>query len=490
MTGSRTPDLITMSRFPFRSITMPSPLKIPLLLLALLPGPSPSLAASDDSYRSASATFDRITKTGQVSAHARNVILFVGDGMSLTTVTAARIFEAQTRGASGEENFLSFEEFPATALSKTWALNRQVPDSASTMTAMVTGAKTDFWKLSVDSTTTEEECDQGWLETILELAEKKKLSTGIVSTARLTHATPAATYAHSPNRSWEAKSGHDRCPDIASQLVDHSIGDGLEVALGGGMSFFLPITSGGKRTDGRDLTKEWQQRDASLVVTNTEQLLGVDNSVRHLLGLFSDSHMEFELARNRSPEGQPSLSQMTSKALEILKTGKRGFFLMVEAGRIDHAHHGTSARNALAETVELSNAVRVARQLTGRETLIIVTADHSHTMTMSGYPQKGTSILGFAGKDRNGLPYTTLNYANGPGYRAPESLETPRPDLTEVDTAGDRYRQEALIDLAIETHGGEDVPVYATGPGSQWVRGVMEQNVIFHIMKAALLDYR
>lgn len=452
--------------------------------------PFSSTAGSDSGYEAGAAHLKELRNTKTPSARAKGVILFVGDGMSMATVTAARIFEAQVRGERGEENLLSFEKFPATALSKTYALNRQVPDSASTMTAMVTGTKTNFWTLSVDESNTEELCDVGWLKTILELAEEEGLATGVVSTARLTHATPAATFAHSANRGWESKTENETCPDIASQLIDFKYGDGLEVVLGGGKSHFIPIKAGGKREDGRNLTEEWQSQDQSAFVENTQQLLNVDPDVNHLLGLFSASHMDFELARDKTPEGQPSLSQMTEKALGILMKNKRGYFLMVEAGRIDHAHHGTSAKNALMETVELSNAVEVAGRLTGKNVLTIVTADHSHTMTMSGYPERGTNILGFAGKDKNGLPYTTLSYANGPGYRAPQSLEKVRTDLTEVDTTDDEYLQEALIDIQLETHGGEDVPIYAKGPGSQWVRGVMEQNVIFHIMKAALLDYR
>jgi alkaline phosphatase len=460
------------------------------LLAALILASFSTISQADAGYDSGAAQLKQIKQIKTPSRKAKGVILFVGDGMSMATITAARIFEGQQQGETGEENLLSFEEFPATALSKTYALNRQVPDSASTMTAMVTGTKTNFWTLSVDKSNTEEQCDTGWLKTILEMAEEEGLSTGVVSTARLTHATPGATFAHSANRGWEGNAENEKCPDIASQLIDFNYGDGLEVALGGGKSFFVPTDDGGKREDGRNLPSEWQTKNGSELVENTQGLLQASPDTKNLLGLFSDSHMDFELARDKSPEGQPSLAQMTEKALEILMKNKRGFFLMVEAGRIDHAHHGTSAKNALAETVELSNAVEIAKQVSGKKTLIIVTADHAHTMTMSGYPERGTDILGFAGKDKKGLPYTTLSYANGPGYKAPPSIEAPRADLTEVNTADDQYRQEATIDLSIETHGGEDVPIYASGPGSQWVRGVMEQHVIFHIMKAALLDYR
>jgi hypothetical protein len=136
---------------------------------------------------------------------ARNVILFVGDGMGVSTVTAARILEGQLRGERGEENVLSFEELPHLALSKTYTVNQQVSDSAPTMSAIMTGVKTLDGVLSVAGNISAAEPSAAKVEaaaqqTLLELAEQAGLSTGIVSTARITHATPGATYAHTPRR--------------------------------------------------------------------------------------------------------------------------------------------------------------------------------------------------------------------------------------------------------------------------------------------------
>ncbi len=169
---------------------------------------------------------------------------------------------------------------------------------------------------------------------------------------------------------------------------------------------------------------------------------------------------------------------------------------MVEAGRIDHGHHAGNAYRALTDTIELSKAVRTAlKNVDLEETLIIVTADHSHTFNMAGYPQRGNPILGvvkvpdsagnFVGhisKDAQGKSYTTLSYANGPGYVNGDL----RPDLTHVDTINPDYRQAAIVPLKSETHSGEDVAIYAIGAGSQTVHGTLEQNVIYHIMKYAL----
>jgi len=233
----------------------------------------------------------------------------------------------------------------------------------------------------------------------------------------------------------------------------------------------------------------------------------------HLLGLFERSHMKYEVDRATDTGGEPSLSEMTSKAIDILAKNPQGFFLMVEGGRIDHAHHAGDAYRALNETIEFSRAVKVALEKTdAQKTLIIVTADHSHVLTIAGYPKRGNSILGkviYPGqtepaKDLLGLPYTTLSYANGPGYtgasdkqpQGPKSfphepsastgITAGRPDLTTVDTTAPNYLQEAPVPLGAETHGGEDVVIYATGPGAYLVHGVQEQNVIFHIIKDSL----
>ena len=186
---------------------------------------------------------------------AKNVILFVGDGMGVSTVTAARILEGQLQGGNGEENLLSFEKFPYTALAKTYNTNQQTPDSAGTMTAMMSGIKTKAGIIGVDSTVVRGDCNTlagAEVPTLLEQAEEMGLSTGIVSTARITHATPAATYAHVVDRNFEDDrdaskfTAPELCKDIASQLVDFPYGDGLEVALGGGRRSFI------KREDGAD----------------------------------------------------------------------------------------------------------------------------------------------------------------------------------------------------------------------------------------------
>ena len=459
---------------------------------------------------------------------AKNVILFVGDGMGVSTVTAARILEGQINNRDGEFNRLSFEKFGYMAHSVTASANQQTSDSAPTATAMVAGIKANDGAISVDQDIprTENSAETNAahsVKTILERAEERGMSTGVVTTARFTHATPAVNYAHIADRDWEADSNLPAgatVKDIARQLLESPYGDGLEVALGGGRSYFMPNTIAdpeypsqkGRRKDGRDLTLEWTSKyNNSDFIWNQAQFDAINPAkTDHLLGLFERSHMRYEADRKDDAAGEPSLAEMTDKAIKILQKNKKGYYLMVEAGRIDHAHHAGNAYRALTDTVALSDAVKKAKVLTNdKDTLILVTADHSHVFTIAGYPSRGNPILGktavdgVALTDSLGLPYTTLSYANGPGWTGglqrkefnPANEGTVaasyagsklRPDLTAVDTTTANYMQEATVPMGAETHAGEDVAIYADGPGAQLVRGTLEQNVIYHLMADAL----
>ncbi|GAB3373913.1 alkaline phosphatase [Spongiibacter taiwanensis] len=469
---------------------------------------------------SKAVTKDAARAPGQ-QGRAKNIILFVGDGMGISTLTAARIFQGQQQGLSGEENSLSFEQFPFAGLIKTYNVDAQVPDSAGTMSAIVTGAKTRAGVLAVDASANRGDChtqNGAALPSILEIAELAGKATGIVSTARITHATPAATYAKSVERDWEndaalsAEAQAAGCEDIAQQLVHFETrfaqrfaghqSNGIEVVLGGGRANFLPAQAEfnsdrshtgieGLRQDGHNLTARWQQQHPQgHYVTDRDALLTLSKpDGAPLLGLFNPSHMSFEVDRVAGSLGEPSLSEMTDIAIRRLRQHENGFFLMVEAGRIDHAHHAGNAYRALSETVALSDAVAVATSLTNTDdTLILVTADHSHVFTMAGYPKRGNPILGKvvgvgesdAAQANDGKPYTTLGYANGPGHQSQD-----RQDLSEHDTTDKNYHQQSLVPLSSETHGGEDVAIFASGPGAALVSGSHEQNRIFHIMEFA-----
>ncbi|TPV60749.1 alkaline phosphatase [Aestuariibacter sp. GS-14] len=469
---------------------------------------------------------------------AKNVILFVGDGMGVSTLTAARILKGQNAGNAGEEGYLSFEEFPHSALVKTYNVDAQTPDSAGTMTAMMSGLKTDAGVIGVDEDIERGNCATvagNEVVTALELAEIKGLSTGIISTARITHATPAATYAKSADRNWEDDGDMPEeaiaagCTDIADQLVNFESNlearytgidvNGIEVVFGGGRRSFLPKDAAfnspdavssveGDRMDSRDLTAEWQSMyENGVYIYDQTGFDAIDTEItERVFGLFNESHMQYEADRANDIAGEPSVAEMTEKAIGILDNNDKGFFLMVESGRIDHGHHAGSAYNALTDTLAFEAAVKAAYDNTNPdETLILVTADHSHVFTIAGYPKRGNPILGKVvnvGSDvpataADDMPYTTLGYTNGLGHQdlgtetdadAVYAYEANagRKDLTNVDTTASGYHQEALIPLGSETHAGEDISLHATGPGSQLVQGVVEQSVVFHLINQAL----
>jgi alkaline phosphatase len=192
--------------------------------------------------------------------------------------------------------------------------------------------------------------------------------------------------------------------------------------------------------------------------------------------------------------------------MTLLAKNQQGYFLMVESGRIDHGHHAGNAYNALHDTIELAEAVDYAVNHTNPdETLIMVTADHSHVFTLAGYPKRGNPILGkviSVGSDQpklaaDGLPYTTIGYMNGRGFHDFDDetdadsvydaeITEGRSDLSSIDTQRPGFHQEAHVPLESETHSAEDVSIYARGVGAELVSGVNEQNLIFHIFKEVL----
>ncbi|WP_306252981.1 alkaline phosphatase [Parvularcula sp. IMCC14364] len=486
---------------------------------AEIPG-AESRLAGDAWYQLGQDTLAANLAREPIVTPARNVILFIADGMDPTTVTAARIYDGQSKGMAGEENILAFETLPHLALAKTYNTNMQTPDSAGTATAMMTGVKTKAGVINVTDAVPRGDCAASLANPAIaagELAEMAGMALGVISTARLTHATPATVYAHAPDRGWEADSDLPEsaaaCPDIARQLIDFPYGDGLDVAMGGGRRNFLPAETTdpeysfakGRRDDGRDLTAEWSAKSGDHVyVWNQKGFDALDiTGDSKVLGLFEMSHMQYEADRAEDVAGEPSLAEMTGAAIDILSQDEDGFFLMVEGGRVDHAHHAGNAARALQDVQAFDAAVQTALDKVDlQETLIIVTADHGHTLSIQGYPQRGNPILGLATAPNtdgtkgdspslasDGKPYTTLVYANGPGslfFGGEEDEEITRPVVTEEDAQALNYRQQALVPSGSETHGGQDVSIYAQGPKAYLIDGVVEQNYVFHVIEHAL----
>lgn len=478
------------------------------LLLSLTPALAQPAATTDDYRRQAQAELERLKADQPVVGKARNIILFIGDGMGVSTLTAARIHEGQQQGIDGESFVTTMDRLSHTALVKTYSHDAQVSDSAPTATAILAGVKTRNGVIGVGPEVPENDCAAGKqheLPSLFGFAQGRGLATGVISTARITHATPAATYAHSAQRDWEADSDmpdatrQQGCADIARQLVEGDVGSRLDLILGGGRANFLPSTAKdpeyanlkGKRADRRNLISDWRRRNPrGAYVWNSEAFAKVDLSrTPRLLGLFEPDHMQYEADRAKDGKGEPSLADMTRAAITMLGNRGSGYVLLVEGGRIDHAHHGGNARRALEDAIALDLAVKAALDMTDRnDTLVLVTSDHSHTFAISGYPGRGNPILGTAAFDgeplkaKDGKGYTTLGYANGPGAVS----EGPRPDPLQADTAALDYRQQALVPLGSETHGGEDVVARASGPMAHLVKGTIEQHSLYYIMREAL----
>lgn len=430
---------------------------------------------------------------------AKNVIFFLGDGMGATTITASRIYKYK------EEGLLHMESLERSARIKTYSNDAQTTDSAPSMGAYMTGIKINNDVISMadaksvypqkDSAGnyTIDKCVEGngrAAPTILELAKAHGKSVGAVTTTEMTHATPASTFSHSCHR--------NAAYSIAAQIVpggalyNPALKDGVNVLMGGGRNHFTPFDATGNkkgRSDGRDLLAELGARGYT-VATNAEQMQAAQPG-RKFIGLYSaESHLDFDMERRAE---QPALSQMAVKAVELLAPNPKGFFLMVEGGKIDHALHDSNAKRALVETIAFDDAIEAVinkmRVLDPglKNTLIVITADHDHTIVMNGYAKRGNPVLdivrnysdGLPARDADGKTYTTLVFGNGPNRK------DTRVDVDSAEAQSDDYHQETGVRMSGETHGGGDVKLFATGAGAQVFKGTMENTKVFHLMKAA-----
>jgi alkaline phosphatase len=438
------------------------------------------------------------TSAGAAPA-AKNVIFFLGDGMGATTITASRIYKYK------EEGLLHMESLERSARIKTYSNNAQTTDSAPSMGAYMTGIKINNDVISMADAKsvypqkddagnyTIDKCVTGngrAAPTILELAKAHGKSVGAVTTTEMTHATPASTFSHSCHR--------NAAYSIAAQIVpggalyNPALKDGVDVLMGGGRNHFTPFDATGNkkgRSDGRDLLAELGARGYT-VATNAEQMQAAQPG-RKFIGLYSaESHLDFDMERRAE---QPALSQMAVKAVELLAPNPKGFFLMVEGGKIDHALHDSNAKRALLETIAFDDAIEAVinkmRVLDPglKNTLIVITADHDHTIVMNGYAKRGNPVLdivrnysdGLPARDADGKTYTTLVFGNGPNRK------DTRVDVDSAEAQSDDYHQETGVRMSGETHGGGDVKLFATGAGAQVFKGTMENTKVFHLMKAA-----
>lgn len=448
---------------------------------------------------------------------AKNLILFIGDGLGVVPMTATRIYSV------GEDGELAMDKLPETALVRTSSRNAQTADAAAAMTAYMTGVKVDNEVLSQSADTHpydeegrpqsahgETTCaivGNGKRETtLLELAKASGRAIGVVTTARVTQPTTAASYAHL------CQSGGENA--IAAQLVpgatgtNPKLGEGVDVILGGGWQSFLPKGDprGSARSDSRDLFAEMRAKGYTIVGRQAELAALLQPNAQpigKLLGLFSRAQMSYDLDRPGTTE--PSLAEMTGRAIELLERNTTGYLLIVEGGRIGEAFDQSLARKGLQDARAFDDAIAVALDRVRvldpemRSTTIVVTANHDHTMVMNGDAttaertiEARPGILGIvrsfdqpaqAAVDASGRPYTTLVF--GTGVKRVKGPRSQAPALSDL-ALGDRdTRYEAAIEVPTAI-GGADVTLEATGANAGRFHGTLDNTQVFLLLREAM----
>ena len=455
---------------------------------------------------------------------AKNVILFIGDGMSPAHRVAARLLSRGIREGKALGK-LTIDDMPHTALVATAGSDSIITDSANSASAYATGHKSAVNAMGGYADRTPDPFDDPKVETISSLIKRRAgMSVGIVTNTEIEDATPAAMVAHTRRRA-----EYDR---IVEQYFDAK----PDVLMGGGLANFLPKSAAGsKRKDDNDFVAKFRDAGYTIALTGTELKAAPTND--KLLGLFTLGNMDGVLDRKflkggsvkRFPD-QPDLTDQVRVALDVLGKNDRGFFLMVESGLIDKYAHALDMERAVYDTILLDNAVKVARDWAaarGDDTLILVVADHNHPNSLVGTindDMSSTPNVPMRERvgvyDKAGFP----NYpaANGEGYpprvdvsrrlalfsaSLPDYYETFRPKMdnpndptapgSEPNTfkANDRYKDvpgavfrfgnlPAYVNASV--HSGEDVILTAAGPGSERVRGSMDNTEVFRVIVEAL----
>ncbi len=459
----------------------------------------------------------------KIKKPAKNVILFVGDGMSLQARQMARILsKGITEGKYND--LLEMEKMSNLALITTSGNDSLVTDSANSASAYATGHKSTVNAMGVYADSTKDPFDDPKVENIIELVKRTRgMSAGIVSTANITDATPAAMLAHTRKRSEQNF--------IAQEMLNplHR----PDVILGGGSRHFLPKSvPGSKRSDERNIIEEFKELGYP-IATNKTQLKQAGTPDK-LLGLFQldnmDVYVDREVTKNPAVLGkftdQPTLMDMTKTAINVLSKNQKGFFLMVEGASIDKQLHAMDWQRATYDTIEMDKAVGIAKEFAKKngDTLIIVVADHAHGASITGTYHEKDGKTGreavriyadagwptFADADGDGFPDNpnpdvtlAVQFANHPDYYENEKfLDVPTSPAIMADgkAIANTKRAPQGGDLKVgnipasdpsEVHSADDVPLTAEGPGADYFKGIMDNTEVFHgIVRALGLDGR
>ncbi|MFC1564764.1 alkaline phosphatase [candidate division KSB1 bacterium] len=315
--------------------------------------------------------------------NVKNVIFFIGDGTSFNQIMSTRI---KAVGAFGR---LHIEKLPTIGVQNSHSRFQLITDSAASGTAMATGYKTSNGMISFLP-------DRTSVPTLLEMSKQKGKATGLVATSAVTHATPASFAAHVRDR------GDQHI------IAEHFFNNKVNVILGGGRSFFIPQSmEGSVREDERNLVDEFKNSGYTYVETKAE--LSSANS-ENLLGLFQIGHCTTE-----APE--PSLEDMTRKAIEILSRDRDGFFLMVEGSQIDWEAHDNNPEGVIRQVLLFDMAVKAGMEFAMRDgnTLVVITGDHeTGGMSVTGGYMNGRQLeIKWTSTGHTPMPLPVFAY--GPG---------------------------------------------------------------------------
>jgi alkaline phosphatase len=427
------------------------------------------------------------------SGKARNVILLIGDGMGPSHFGATWLYSNRVLG----KDLRMAEAMKAgrTAYLVNDTADAIVTESAAAAGQIATGQRMTARAVSMaaDGTTP--------VKTVMETLKSRGLATGLVTTSGITDATPAAFAAHVSHRSDEMS------------VAEQELKFGVDVLMGGRKQFFLPEVSAGKRKDGRNLLDEARATGYN-VVGDAEELKAAQGA--KILGLFNMGNMAYEIDRATTME--PSLAEMTAKTLAVLSRNPKGFFAMIEGGRIDHAAHRNDAPGTIRDTLAFDEAVGVALEFARKnpDTLLIVTADHETAgMALIGHSKDSKEYVGIdlaavrnakasfeviAGElGQNPTPQKIQQMVKeylGIQITDDEAKMVANDTIRKLDPANYSYpylhslafvlRPYLRVGWGSQTHTASPLYAFGVGPGSERIKGLLHNTQLFEIMKTAM----
>jgi len=384
------------------------------------------------------------------------IVLFIGHGLTPERIALARLF------AGGANERLAIEALPCVALLSNYSNDFAVPDEAAAASSLATGSKVNNGALCTSA-------EGKILRSVIDLAREKGRATGLITNTSFTDPSAAAFYAHGRA---------DDAEGIAAQLMDEGK---FDIAFGGGGAYFSPQSKGGKRRDGRDLLLESRRNGFDVVRTKAE-LEAIPRWRRpKLCGIFSEGDLAFA---NHAPGGEePSFPDMVRRAIELLQFNPRGYILVVDAGLMRTAAQANNAERTLSETLEFDRAVALARRYMGRNSLVIVAGDCGiGGLTLSGFSFRKNSGVALLGLNSSGEP--SFTWATGPN--GAKAYGTAKLDL--APSAGETKGTDepaAVYAPSAKPEAG-DVIAAGSGPGSEALRGFIDNTAIFEIVRDQL----